>query len=59
MAAERDNDGDWRVYVPAPDLESYQVNEAGDSHEWLIEGMECSNGILYLGAPETPVEVNW
>lgn len=48
LLVERDKDGDFRVFVPWPDTDS--------SEPVLIDGMECFNGILYLGAPDGPVE---
>lgn len=47
LTVERDPDGDFRVFVPWPDTE--------DSEPVLIDGMECFNGILYLGAPDVEV----
>lgn len=43
LSAERDNDGDWRVFIPWP-------NDEDDDRIALIDGMEVSNGILYLAA---------
>lgn len=59
LTVERDNDGDWRVFVPWP--ESISVDGGPDvdfAHESVmgeIDGMEVANGILYLGAPEADV----
>lgn len=45
MSAERGSDSDWRVFLPwTKDLE--------DQSHILSNGTECTNGIVYLGAPD-------
>lgn len=46
LAAERDADGDWRVFIPWPD-DSPEIGMLGD--------LEVANGIVYLGAPDESV----
>jgi hypothetical protein len=48
LEAARDNDGDWRVYVPWPD-------KALSDEVVQIDGMDFANGIGYIGAPDVPV----
>lgn len=57
ITVERDNDGDWRVSIPWPDevtVDDGAPVSFGDheSVSGLIDGMEVTNGILYLGAPD-------
>lgn len=56
MSAERDNDGDWRVFIPWPSDagdEVRPINTGGDTDA------EVCGGILYLGAPDCDVEARW
>jgi hypothetical protein len=52
LIVERDVDGDWRVFIPWP-----EDGEIVDQQAQLDDGRggyyEVSNGILYLGAPDT------
>lgn len=50
LHAERDDaDGDWRVFIPWTATEDTEPVLLADGHE-------CTNGILYLGAPDAAAE---
>lgn len=49
LQAERDNDGDWRVFIPWPDDMEDEVRSVGGFGD-------AAGGILYLGAPDVPVK---
>jgi hypothetical protein len=53
LAAERDGDGDWRVYVPWPDLPN------SPDPVVMPGGIEVLNGVAHLGAPDGPVDADW
>jgi hypothetical protein len=50
MHAERDADGDWRVFVPW--FEDLRGNPAADQELILENGVGVTNGICYIGAPD-------
>jgi hypothetical protein len=52
LTAERDNDGDWRLFVP-----HYGTDRDVQTMEAESGGFyEVCNGIIYLGAPDVEVE---
>lgn len=51
ITVERDEDGDWRVYIPW--FKDLHGNPAADHTDLELEnGTAVTNGIVYLGAPE-------
>ena len=52
MTVERDNDGDWRVYLPAwPEEEVF--DDPVVAVPWDNGFIEVCNGIVYVAAPES------
>lgn len=49
ITVERDNDGDWRVFLP-------WIADLNDQEVILSDGHAVLNGIAYLGAPDVPRE---
>jgi len=51
ITVERDNDGDWQVFIPWPDGIAQEAQPMAIALDG-VEGYEVCNGILYLGAPD-------
>lgn len=49
ISVERSPDGDWMVFIPWTAADD-------DGPVLLADGCECSNGIVYIGAPDVPIK---
>jgi len=56
LEAERDADGDWRVYIPW--FKDLHGNPAADHADLELQnGVGVTNGICYVGAPDVEIVV--